>query len=84
VLLSNQLYAGIVDVPEYGVRARRGDFEPLITKDLFYRVQSVLSGRMPSTAPRLRSHPDFPLHGFVGCGRGLTGSWSTAQRHGSK
>ena len=25
-LLRNRLYAGIVDVPEYGVRAKRGDF----------------------------------------------------------
>lgn len=60
VLLSNQLYAGIVDVP-----------------DLFYRVQSVLSGRMPSAAPRQRTHPDVPLRAFVrceSCGRGLTGS----------
>jgi hypothetical protein len=31
VLLRNRLYAGIVDVREYGVRARRGDFEPLIS-----------------------------------------------------
>ena len=30
VLLRNQLYAGIVDVIEYGVRGKRGDFEPLI------------------------------------------------------
>jgi hypothetical protein len=29
----------IVDVPEYGVRGKRGDFEPLISEDLFYRVQ---------------------------------------------
>jgi hypothetical protein len=28
-------------VPEYGVRAKRGDFEPLISEDLFYRVQAV-------------------------------------------
>ena len=42
VLLRNQLYAGIVDVPEYGVRGKRGDFEPLISEDLFYRVQAVL------------------------------------------
>jgi hypothetical protein len=27
MLLRNRLYAGIVDVPEYGVRAKRGDFE---------------------------------------------------------
>lgn len=79
VLLRNQLYAGIVDVTEYGVRGKHGDFEPLISEDLFYRVQSVLSGRVPSTTPQQRAHPDFPLRGFVrcaSCGRGLTGSWS--------
>ena len=78
-LLRNQLYAGIVDVPEYGVRAKRGDFEPLISENLFYRAQSVLSGGVPSTTPQQRAHPDFPLRTFVrcqSCGRGLTGSWS--------
>ena len=29
--LRNQLYAGIVDVREYGVRGKRGDFDPLIS-----------------------------------------------------
>lgn len=79
MLLRNQLYAGIVDVPDYGVRGGRGDFEPLIPEDTFYRVQAVLQGRVPSTAPQLIGHPDFPLRGFVrceSCGRGLTGSWS--------
>src|SRR5262249_12835268 len=79
VLLRNQLYAGIVDVPEYGVRGKHGDFEPLISEGLFYRVQAILSGRIPTTTPRKRAHPDFPLRGFVRChsgGRGLTGSWS--------
>ena len=82
-LLRNQLYAGIVDVPEYGVRAKRGDFEPLISEDLFYRVQLVLSGRVPSTTPQQRAHPDFPLRAFVrcgSCGRGFTGSWSKGRR----
>jgi hypothetical protein len=77
VLLRNQLYAGIVDVPEYGVRAKRGDFEPLISEDLFYRAQAVLCGRVPSTTPQQRAHPDFPLRvRCESCGRGLTGSWS--------
>lgn len=35
VLLRNRLYAGIVDDPEYGVRGKRGDFEPLISEALF-------------------------------------------------
>jgi pimeloyl-ACP methyl ester carboxylesterase len=65
MLLRDQLYAGLVDVPEYGVRDKRGDFDPLISEDLFYRVQSILSGRVPSTAPRQRAHPDFPLRGFT-------------------
>ena len=65
VLLRNQLYAGIVDVPEYGVRAKRSDFEPLISEDLFYRAQAVLCGRVPSTTPQQRAHPDFPLGAFV-------------------
>ena len=64
MLRRNQLYAGIVDVPT-GVRAKRGDFEPLISEDLFYRVQAVLSGRVPSTTPQQRAHPDFPLRAFV-------------------
>jgi hypothetical protein len=58
-LLRNQIYAGIVDVPEYGARAKRGDFEPLISEDLFYRVQAVLAGRVPSTTPQRPAHPDF-------------------------
>ena len=77
MLLRNQLYAGVVDVPECGVRGRRGDFEPLISDELFYRVQAILSGRVPSEARRKRAHPDFPLRSFVrceSCGRGLTGS----------
>ena len=69
-------------MPEYGVRAKRGDFEPLISEELFYRVQSVLSGRVPTTTPQQRAHPDFPLRAFVrceSCGRGLTGTWSKGQ-----
>jgi hypothetical protein len=52
---------------------------PSSSEDLFYRVQAVLSGRLPSTTAQQRAHPDFPLRAFVRCefcGRGLTGSWS--------
>jgi hypothetical protein len=43
-------------IPEYGVRARRGDVEPLLSEDLFYRVQAVLSGRVPAQ-PRSVARP---------------------------
>ncbi len=51
--------------PAYGVRGKRGDFEPLISENLVDRMQSVPSGRVPSTAPRQPAHPDFPRHAFV-------------------
>lgn len=53
MLLRNPLYAGIVNVPRYGVRAKRGDFDALI-----YGVQPVLSGRVPSATPQQWAHPD--------------------------
>jgi hypothetical protein len=52
----NQIYAGTVDVTEYGVRGERGDFKPPISEDLFYRAQAVLSSRLPSTPPKQRAH----------------------------
>ena len=35
MLLRNRLNVGIVDVPEFGVRDPRGDFEPLINEEIF-------------------------------------------------
>ncbi len=74
----NPIYVGKVESPDYGV-STRGDFEPLVDEATFYRAQAVLDGRVVVAGPRQRSHPDFPLRGFVRCdtcGRPLTGSWS--------
>lgn len=82
-VLANRLYIGVIDVPDYGVQSRRGDFDPLISEQLFYRVQGILNGRVRIIGPRQRSRPDFPLRGFVRChayGRGLTGSWSNGRK----
>ena len=67
MLLRNRLYVGVIDVPDFGVRDKRGDFEPLISDEVFYKAQAVLAGRVPSTAPLQRSRPDFPLRGFARC-----------------
>ena len=77
-LLTNRLYAGFIDVPEFGI-SRRGDFDQLVSEDTFYRVQSIVQGRVQVSGPRQRSRPDFPLKGLVRCeecGRSLTASWS--------
>ena len=36
MLLRNRLYIGIVDVPDFGIRDQRGDFDPLIREEIFY------------------------------------------------
>ena len=65
MLLLNQMYAGIVDVPEYGVRAKRGDFESLRGLVLSRAVSAVGSrGDHDATA---EGAPDFPLRAFVRC-----------------
>ena len=77
-MLTNRLYAGFIDLPEFGV-SRRGDFDPLVSEQTFCRVQTILQGRVQVTGPHNRSRPDFPLKGLVrcaACGRPLTGSWS--------
>jgi site-specific DNA recombinase len=58
VLLRNQLYAGIVDVPEYGVRGKRGDFEPLISEELFYSCRSDRVRRIRSERSRVAGNRD--------------------------
>ena len=55
MLLRNQLYAGIVDVPEYSVRNKRGDFKPLIRKRCSIESRPFCPGRSPITAPRQRT-----------------------------
>jgi site-specific DNA recombinase len=77
-MLRCTVYIGHIESPEFGV-STRGDFEPLISEQTFYRAQAVSEGRAHVSAPRERNHPDFPLRGFVrceACGRPLTGSWS--------
>lgn len=82
-LLRNPLYVGLMNAPEFGIRAKRGDFEPLVSETVFYRVQGLLSGRVaPVATPHLRRRPDFPLRSFVRCaicGHALTGSWSAGR-----
>jgi site-specific DNA recombinase len=60
----------------------KGSFQPIVTEELFDKVQLLMSGRRPLVAPRRRANSDFPLRHFVRCGscdKPLTGSKSTSQ-----
>jgi site-specific DNA recombinase len=77
-LLRNPIYCGWVVIPTWSIR-ERGSFSPLISEELFGRVQDILDGKRLSVATHNRNNPDFPLRVFVSCGEcktPLTGSWS--------
>ena len=79
VLLRNQLYAGIVDVPEYGVRAKRGDFRAADFRGLVLpRAGGAVRSRAEHDAAAARA-PGLPtprVRTLRILGRGLTASWS--------
>ncbi len=57
----------------------RGNFDEIVSEEIFDRVQTVLLKRKGVTKEHNHYHPDFPLRRFIKCGRcerGLTGSWS--------
>jgi site-specific DNA recombinase len=65
-VLRNRVYIGQIVVAEFGI-STRGDFEPVVTESVFFRVEAILDGRYEVTAPRQRHDPDFPLRGYVRC-----------------
>ena len=61
----------------------RGDFEPLVSEQIFFRVPAILDGRLEITGLRERNDPDFPLRGYgrcESCVKPLTASWSNGWR----
>ena len=79
-MLRNRIYAGWLSVRSWGdLERQRGDFEPIVTDELFEQAQAVLDGKRLSVTPHQRNHPDFPLRVFARCSvcnTALTGSWS--------
>ncbi|HRF76256.1 MAG TPA: recombinase family protein [Chitinophagales bacterium] len=75
-MLKNPLYAGVVQ--GFG-ESHEASFEPIVSKDLFDRVQFVLKyrSRKNYTAYQIQN-PDFPLRRFIAHPEGvkMTGSWS--------
>lgn len=75
-LLRKSTYIGLLNAPGFKLNGVRGDFEPLIAENLFYRVQAVLDRKRPFV-PHARDRSDFPLRRFVvcdACQTPLTGS----------
>jgi len=82
-ILKCETYTGYINA--FGMRIR-GDFEPLIDPDLFFRVQKMFTKASHAVSrPYKKLNPDFPLRGTImcpHCDQLLTASWSRG--HGGK
>jgi site-specific DNA recombinase len=80
-MIVNPLYMGWI---HSGKNKMKGNFEALVSEELFITVQDVLRGRRVPV-PHKRVSEDFPLRGFARCAkcdRPLTAGW--AQGRGGK
>ncbi len=81
-LFSNPFYAGIIVSPWTG-EEHDGKHVPLITREHFARVQSILAARRHSV-PHQKTRPEFPLRGLArcgGCGGSLTAGYSRGRKN---
>lgn len=79
-LLRNPIYSGWI-VSAWGITVR-GKFEPIVSQELFDRVQAILAGKGAGGTNRVNDSPEFPLRVFVRCGvccTPLTGSFGTGK-----
>ncbi len=82
-MLRNYVYAGYILKKEWHPEPVKGIHEPLISLDMFQRVQRILLKNRPGYRPRIQNDPDFPLRNFVTCscsGQRITGSRSTGRQ----
>jgi site-specific DNA recombinase len=66
VMLTQPLYAGYLELPQWGVNMRKAQHEPLISFETYTRIQERLNGK--ARAPvRVDVNEAFALRGFLTC-----------------
>lgn len=81
-VIRNPLYYGKIFIPKFKDEESclvQGQHEPIITEELFEKVQDVLDGRGRKYRSKIQTRSEFPLRGFLicpKCGKILTGSKS--------
>jgi site-specific DNA recombinase len=86
-LLKKPVYCGWVCPPSLPGLRVKGLHEPIVSEDLFNRVQDLLCGRKQLVAGRRRHNPKLPLKWFVKCahcGTPLTGAFCTGKNKSKK
>ena len=81
-LLTRALYAGYMDVKQWGLKLHPGKHEPLISFTTYQAIQDRLNGLAKAPAAKNISN-DFPLRGFVTCGccgEPMTACWTQGRK----
>jgi len=74
-VLTEPVYAGIIEYQPWQIRARKGLHKPIITEEVYFRNQEKL--RRPERKPRTTDSLEFPLRRIISCaicGKPMTGS----------
>ncbi len=69
VLLRNPIYCGLLPdtYNQNNGNYIKGIHEPLISEEMFFKIQRILDGKRPNVVPRIKDNPNFPLRGYVYC-----------------
>jgi DNA invertase Pin-like site-specific DNA recombinase len=85
-IFRNKFYTGKIVSDKYNEEVQ-GQHPPMVTEEVFYRVQAIIDGRNTNIAlpvtRRNRDNPDFPLRRIVKCGccgSSFTGGKSRGKR----
>ena len=83
-ILKNAVYCGRMYCPSLSDNMVKGDFEPIISEELYDKVQILRNGTKPIVTSYLRNNAEFPLRQFIicpFCGEPLTASKSTGSKN---
>lgn len=81
-MLRNPLYISRIIVPKWSIDTR-GNFPPLVTEEIFWRVQAYFAAEGHLVTPYQRRREEFPLRGSLhcsSCGSSLTASWAKGKK----
>ena len=82
-MLQNPVYCGKIPSKKWGVQP--GIHQACVSEAVFNRVQLILRGKKPVTAPHKRNREELPLRQFLicpGCGHRLTGGKVPQKKYG--
>ena len=66
-ILTRLTYAGMVEMPEWGISLRKAQHQPLISYETYQKIQDKIAGNA-KTPKRRDINREFVLRGYVECG----------------